>query len=140
TVTGAVPVTATATSTAGITSVQFSLDGTPLGSAVTSTPYSISWDTTLSMNGLHTLTASTTDGNDNIATSSAINVTVANPPVFSTVSASGITTNGATISWAVNVPATATVEYGTDMSYGSSVDDTNLTTSGSVTLSGLLAN
>jgi hypothetical protein len=80
TVFSTVTVAATATSTAGIASVQFSLDGSPLGSAVTSSPYSVSWNTALGSDGSHTLTASTTDLNANVATSSPVTVTVANTP------------------------------------------------------------
>ena len=78
TVSGVTTVTATATSTAGISSVQFFLDGSPLGSAVTSSPYSVSWNTALAANGSHVLSASTTDALLNIATSSPITVTVNN--------------------------------------------------------------
>jgi peptidoglycan hydrolase-like protein with peptidoglycan-binding domain len=62
------------------------------------------------------------------------------PPIISNISASGITTSGATISWTTNVLSTTTIEYGTDTSYGSTVNDTNSTTGDSVTLSNLSAN
>ena len=78
TVTSTISVTASPTSTAGITSLQFMLDGVPLGPIVTSSPYTISWNTLTASNGSHILTASSTDGNSNVATSSAVTVTVAN--------------------------------------------------------------
>jgi len=73
-------VTATATSTVGVTSVQFQLDGTNLGAAVTGSgpTYSTFWNTTLASAGSHTLTAIATDVNGLVSTSASVAVTVAN--------------------------------------------------------------
>ena len=81
-VSGTVPVAATATSTAGVASVQFYLDSssTLLGTA-TASPYSVSWNTTTAANGTHTLYALATDNYSNTATSSSITITVANQAV-----------------------------------------------------------
>jgi hypothetical protein len=68
--------TATAAGNLAIGNVQFQLDGTNLGSAVTAVPYSISWNTTTTSNGTHTLTAIATDTSGNSATSASITVTV----------------------------------------------------------------
>jgi len=57
TVTGALSVTATATDNVGVAGVQFKLDGANLGAERTTTPYSVSWDTTTAAGGSHTLTA-----------------------------------------------------------------------------------
>ena len=57
TVSGTTTVTASATSSIGVASVQFQLDGANVGSPVTAAPYSYSWDTTKSSNGSHTLKA-----------------------------------------------------------------------------------
>jgi hypothetical protein len=76
TVSGTVTVAATATASDAITGVQFLLDGSNLGSNVTSSPYSISWDTTHTSNGTHVLSARATDQTGNTATSSTITVTV----------------------------------------------------------------
>ena len=79
TVSGTVTVTATASDDdEAVASVQFQLDGTNLGSKLTATPYSISWDTTTASNGSHTLTAIVTDASNNSATSSPVTVTVSN--------------------------------------------------------------
>lgn len=43
----------------------------------------------------------------------------------------------ATITWTTNEPADSRVEYGSDTNYGSTVSDTNLVTSHSITLTGL---
>ena len=72
TVSSTIPVTATATSTAGIASVQFYLDGSPLGAAVTSSPYTTSWNTASAANASHTLYALATDSYSNIASSTSI--------------------------------------------------------------------
>jgi hypothetical protein len=79
-------VTATATSTAGIASVQFYLDGSPLGSAVTSSPYTISWNTASSTNASHALYALATDNYSNTASSTAIIVTLTNTSLASITS------------------------------------------------------
>ena len=80
TVSGTTSIAATATSTAGVSSVQFLLDGATLGSPQTSTPYVFSWNTTSASGGSHVLSASTTDALGNSATSSPVAVTVSNGP------------------------------------------------------------
>jgi parallel beta-helix repeat protein len=85
TVSGTISVSATlsAVSPASIAAVQFYLDGSPLGSAVTSSPYTISWNTGTATNASHTLYALATDNYSNTATSTSITVTVANQAVLS---------------------------------------------------------
>jgi hypothetical protein len=73
-----VQVSATATASAGIASVQFKLDGANLKARDTSAPYGIRWDTTRSTNGAHTLTAVAKDKAGNIVVSAPVTVTVAN--------------------------------------------------------------
>jgi hypothetical protein len=142
-VSGAVTVSATASDDTGVASVQFLLDGAALGSPDTTAPYSISWDSTTAANGSHTLTARATDLAGNPATSPPVSVTVNNaaaPPTISAVTAKNVTATGATITWTTSKPATSRVEYGTSTSYGSSTTlDSNLVTSHSQTLSGLVA-
>jgi hypothetical protein len=62
--------------------VQFKLDGVNVGAEDMSAPYSISWDTTTTVNGSHTLTAMARDAAGNQATAAARTVTVSNsaPP------------------------------------------------------------
>jgi len=61
-------------------------------------------------------------------------------PVISSVTASSITSSGATITWITNKPGTSQVNYGTTTAYGSaSLENSTLATSHSVTLSGLTA-
>ena len=58
-------------------------------------------------------------------------------PVISSVAASDITGNSATITWTTDESADSRVDYGLDTSYGSSVTDATLVTSHSITLTGL---
>ena len=88
-VSGTVTLTATATDDTGVTSVQFHLDGSPLGGPDTTAPYQAAWDTTISTNGSHTLTASATDAVGNVGNATGVAVTVANaaPPPAGLVAA-----------------------------------------------------
>ncbi len=87
--TGTVPVTANATDTVPLTSVQFKLDGANLNPAVTGMgpTYSINWNTTATTNGPHTLTAFATDSAGNTATSTGVSITVSNAAPLPSVSA-----------------------------------------------------
>ena len=81
TVTGTTTITANAADANGVASVQFELDGQPLGSPVTSAPYQYSWNSTTTTNGVHSLTA-IIKGDDNTQTTStpvSINVSNSNP-------------------------------------------------------------
>jgi hypothetical protein len=62
------------------------------------------------------------------------------PPVISAVTASSITSTGATISWATNEASDTQVEYGTTEAYGSTTTlDASMTASHSQALGGLAA-
>ncbi len=76
TVSGATSVTASASDNVAVASVQFKLDNNNLGNPVTTAPYTISWDTTTTTAGPHTLTAVATDTSNNSATSAPVSVTV----------------------------------------------------------------
>ncbi len=75
TVSGTVAVTANASDNVGVVGVQFKLDGANLGTEDTTAPYSMSWNTTSTSNGSHTLTAVARDaaGNSDVQ---AVAVTV----------------------------------------------------------------
>jgi hypothetical protein len=75
---GTTTVSATASDNHLVAGVQFKLDGANLGSEERFSPYSISWNTTTSTNGLHTLTAVARDPAGNIKTSVSVQVTVSN--------------------------------------------------------------
>ena len=80
TVANTIPVTANASDNVGVVGVQFLLDNAPLGAEDTTAPYSVSWNTTTSTNGSHTLTAKARDAAGNSNTSAPVNVTVSNTP------------------------------------------------------------
>jgi Bacterial Ig domain len=75
-------VTVSASTNAPVAGVQFQLDGASVGAEDTSAPYSISWDTTATSNGAHTLTAVARDALGIRYTSSPVAVAVSNaaPP------------------------------------------------------------
>ena len=75
----AVNLAASASSTDGVTSVQFAVDGKNIGTPVTSAPYATTWDSTTVTNGTHTITATALDSDGQTLTSSAVTVTVNNP-------------------------------------------------------------
>ena len=102
-VSGTIPVSATAADNVAVAGVQFTLDGANLGAEDTSAPYSVSWNTTTATNGTHALRAIARDAAGNVTTSAAVNVTVANPvpdttpPTVSvTAPAAGATLSGTT--------------------------------------------
>src|SRR5262249_4673339 len=78
TVSGTVPVTASASDTVGATGSQFSLDGKARGGLDPAAPYSANLDTTTLSNGSHTLTATASDAAGNTTTSAAVSFTVNN--------------------------------------------------------------
>jgi hypothetical protein len=88
-VSGTVNVTANATANTGsLTSVQIMLDGKNLGSSCASSPCTISWDTTTSTNGTHSIGATAVDSGGNQGTATSVSVTVQNtstgtPPTVS---------------------------------------------------------
>ncbi len=73
-----VAVSANASDNVGVVGVQFKIDGTNLGTEDTSSPYSITWNTTSASNGSHTLTATARDAAGNQTTSSGVTVNVNN--------------------------------------------------------------
>jgi len=109
TVSGSVTVSASALDNVGVAGVQFKLDGANLGSEKTSSPYSVAWNTTLSGNGAHTLTAVARDAAGNITTSAVVAVNVSNTASDTTPPSVSLTspTSGATVSGTVSVSANA---------------------------------
>jgi hypothetical protein len=71
TISGTVTVQATASDNIGIVGVQIYLDGVSFGGTLTTPPYTVQWDTTLSSNGSHTLSATAWDAWGNVTTSSS---------------------------------------------------------------------
>ena len=69
---------ATASDDVAVASVQFQIDGVPIGQKVIAAPYSYPWDTTTVANGPHTITAVALDAAGNRTTSAGVTVTVSN--------------------------------------------------------------
>jgi hypothetical protein len=104
-----IAVTSTATDNVGVVGVQFKLDGANLGAEDTTSPYSVTWDTSAATAGSHTLTAVARDAAANTATSSSVSLTVDNsaPTVSITAPTAGAIVNGT-----VTVNTTATDNTG----------------------------
>src|SRR5262249_50685722 len=83
TVSGSVLISANATASVGLASVQFQVDGSNIGSPVASAPYQVNLDTTALSNSSHTVTAIATDTAGNTGKASitiVVNNTVTPPP------------------------------------------------------------
>ncbi len=130
--------TATASDNVAVVGVKFYVGTTLIGSEDTSSPYSLSFDTTSVADGAHTLRAVARDAGGNQATSS-VSVTVDNAgPSQSSISANGSLGTSATITWTTNESATSFVEYGLSSTYtASSSYNSTATTSHSFSISGL---
>ena len=100
-----VSITATASDDAGVSGVQFLLDGANLGAEDTIAPYTASWNTTGAAVGTHTLTARARDAQGVQTTSGGVGVTVnapsdTTPPAqIITLAASNPTSNSILLSW-----------------------------------------
>jgi hypothetical protein len=135
-----VTLSATASDNVGVVGVQLKVDGANVGSEVTSSPYSITWDSTGVADGSHTVTAVARDAAGNTTTSSTVTVTVHNtPPVISSISVGTLSDVGVTITWTTNDAATSTVNYGLTTGYGTASTSAVSTTSHSISLTGLTA-
>jgi len=77
TVSGTITITATASDNVGVAGVQFKVDGSNLGSEITTSPYTTSWNSATVANGTHTISATARDAAGNTATAT-ISVTVSN--------------------------------------------------------------
>jgi len=106
---GSVSITANAVDgESGVDYVEFWLDGTGTGTLLgtdTTSPYSVTWDTTTATDGSHTLTCRVYDRAGNSLDSSSVNVIVDNtaPISVSITSPSG----GAYLSGSISISATA---------------------------------
>lgn len=137
TISGAVVLTATASDNVGVANVQFKIDGTAIGSPITSAPYAFTWNSTSVLDGYHTIAAVAEDAANNYATSS-VGIAVENTAVSITSISSGTpTTTAATITWMTNQAASSTVLYGTTTPYSLATSSVAFVTSHSITLTGL---
>jgi hypothetical protein len=103
-----VALSANASDNVGVSGVQFKVDGSNVGSQDTTSPYSVTWNSTGVANGSHTITAVASDAAGNSTTSSSVSVTVSNapdttPPTVSlTAPTTGSTVSGASVAVAAN--------------------------------------
>ena len=67
---------AKASDNVGVVGVQFKLDGQNIASELIVAPYTITWNTGTTTNGVHTLTAVARDAAGNVTTSAPVTVTV----------------------------------------------------------------
>src|SRR5881296_3852590 len=111
-VSGTTTVSATASDNVGVAGVQFRLDGAALGSEDTTSPHSVSWNTTTVSNGSHSLTAVARDGAGNQTTSAAITVTVNNTDTTAPTVSITAPTGGSNVSGTITVSATASDNVG----------------------------
>jgi hypothetical protein len=107
TLSGTIAVSANASDNVGVVGVQFKLDGTNLGSEVTTSPYSTNWNTTAASNGSHTLTAVARDAAGNTTISNTVTATVNNVAATVTLDKQ-ITTHQSSKSTSITSPSLTT--------------------------------
>ncbi len=143
----AVTLSANASHASGISSVQFLLDGDPLGAPDSTPPYTLLLNTTTIPDGSHDVSAQALTPTGFYGTSLPVIVTVANngpppppppsPVTISDVLVSNRTSSSATVTWTTNLLATSEVSYGLDSTYGNFASDVSFGTSHSIPLTGL---
>lgn len=107
-----------------VAGVQFKIDGVNFGSEVTTSPYSVAWDSTTATNGSHTIMA-TVRNSLGATASTTSTVTISNvvtPPSVSLTSPA----NNSTLSGTVNVVASADGGSGTVAGVQFKIGSTNL--------------
>ncbi|MBI4079782.1 hypothetical protein HY414_00950 [Candidatus Kaiserbacteria bacterium] len=104
TVSGTIPVSANAFDNVGVAGVQFKLDGTNLGAEDTTSPYSISWNTTPVTDGSHILSVVARDAAGQTTTAANVAVTVSNAAPAAT-----------TTPYAIINPADIVIQNGTEV-------------------------
>src|SRR5438034_618448 len=133
TVSGTVTVSATASASDNlrVAGVQFQLDGINGGAEDTTSPYSVSWNTTSSSNGSHTITAVARDAAGNRTTSAPVTVTVDNVAPTVTINqaaAQADPTNAAPINFTVVFSEPVSGFTGTDVTIGGTAGGTKTVT------------
>jgi hypothetical protein len=118
-VSGTRSLTALASDNVGLTGVQFRVNGVNTGAEDTSSPYTISYDTTQVPDGSYTLTAVARDAAGNTATSAAITLTVSNKaPAPADTSAPTVPSG---------VTATAASSFQINLAWNASTDNVGVT-------------
>jgi hypothetical protein len=97
---------ASAADNVGVVGVQFTLDGTNLGSEDLIAPYTVLWNSATLANGAHTIGAIARDAAGNVQAATAITITVDNDTTAPTVAVLNPVA-GATVTGALTLEATA---------------------------------
>jgi hypothetical protein len=121
-VTGSVALSAVVDDDAPIARVQFHVDGVPIGPALSTAPFTVTWDSsTANPNVPHMIVVRAMDMVGRSAVSGMLSVQVDNGPSISGVVVSqGLTASSARVTWLTDVLADAQVEFGPTVGYGSS--------------------
>jgi hypothetical protein len=130
-----VTLSATSSGAVAITTVQFKVGNTNIGSAISSPPYTTTWNSTGVSDGAHTLYA-VAHGPSGYATSSVPIIVQNTPPVISSI-ASTTAQASTTITWTTNDSANSKVVYGLTTAYGSASSNASFVTSHVISLTGL---
>ncbi|MGC3999502.1 MAG: Ig-like domain-containing protein [Anaeromyxobacter sp.] len=121
TLTGVVTLSATASDNVGVAKVDFLAGTTVIGTDTTS-PYSVSWDSTSLANGSYAITAKAYDAAGNVATSSAVTATVSNSSYASFYPSMYL--RGTCNSWgATDMVKVATYTWQADVTFSGAADD-----------------
>jgi Bacterial Ig domain/Chitobiase/beta-hexosaminidase C-terminal domain len=110
---GTVTLNATASDAGGVARVEFYADATLIGTDTTS-PYSVSFDTTIVGNGAHALTAKAFDVSGNVGASAPVNVTTNNSVATPVLTPAGGTFAGLVPVSVGTATAGATIRYTTN--------------------------
>jgi hypothetical protein len=99
-ISGSVQLSASASDNVGVTSLQFMLDGAPVGARLATGPWSTTWDSSTVPAGPHTISAQGWDAALNTTVSAGVSITVTgapppSPPAFRSIAT---VTNGTTVS------------------------------------------
>jgi hypothetical protein len=112
-----VTVSATASDNVGVAGVQFKLDGVNLEAEDTTSPYSITWNTTQTSNGSHALTATARDAAANQTTSSGVTVNVSNasdtqiPTTPTSLTATAMSSSQINLTWTASTDNVGVTGY-----------------------------
>ncbi|HEX6177008.1 MAG TPA: Ig-like domain-containing protein [Thermoanaerobaculia bacterium] len=113
-VSGVVTVTANASDNVAVAGVRFYQGSVLLDAEDTTAPFSMSWDTTTTPNGVYSLTAVARDAAGNVTTSAPVSVTVSNIAVDTTPPSVAVQSpaHGATVAGIVDIVAVASDDTG----------------------------
>ncbi|WP_295625105.1 Ig-like domain-containing protein [uncultured Nitrosomonas sp.] len=122
TVAGSVTLSANASDDIGVSGVQFKLDGTNIGAEDTTSPYTITMDSTAVADGPHTITAVARDADGNTTTSPGVDITVNNANPLPDVIVTQLSYVNGIFTSTVKNQGTAATPAGVAVGVGYSVD------------------